>query len=612
MKRIALIIPIIFLYNLAFSQITPRQERNLTAFAKLYGYINYFHPSDEARKLDWQVLAVYGSQVMVNVKTDQELVLALKKIFNPVAPAAKIFLTSENLNFSLAEITPKSPETFKIITWQHLGIQLPINTNGYSSIRLNRKPDLINSNDQTKISVLSKPLFKKNINIGDYEKKQLVPGISCIFPLALYGNQAHTFPQADTAEYSSFVKSINNALPKDSTGKLNIAGSVLEIRLADIIITWNILKHGFPYWKDASQSPETILHNSFVKAFQDKTAHDFFNTLKLMAVPLNDGHMLLALNDKNEIKNNFSVPLILVKAEDKVVVKDILDENLKKTINYGDIIDSIGNYSANEALQLKEKYISGSAQWKEYKALLTLTDGSGDSVLRLSVRKGHTVQKTDMSRTMPATNYRAGSFSTKPVESGWLKDKLYYLNLTKDSLTNTHINKMSTAESIIIDLRGYPTTDSATNLIAHLIDKPERTRWLKVPEIIYPDYEKVTYQEDGWDLEPIGPRLTKKIFFLTDASAMSYAESLLGFVKDLKLGTIVGQATAGTNGSMNVIYLPGKYIFPYTGMMVTNHTGGKHHLIGIQPDVLIAPTITGLKNQKDEVLEKAIELTQVR
>lgn len=30
-----------------------REVANLTAFAKLYGHVKYFHPSDEAREIDW-------------------------------------------------------------------------------------------------------------------------------------------------------------------------------------------------------------------------------------------------------------------------------------------------------------------------------------------------------------------------------------------------------------------------------------------------------------------------------------------------------------------------------------------------------------------------------
>jgi len=34
--------------------------RNLRAFSKLYGYVRFFHPSDEAAAIDWERFAIYG------------------------------------------------------------------------------------------------------------------------------------------------------------------------------------------------------------------------------------------------------------------------------------------------------------------------------------------------------------------------------------------------------------------------------------------------------------------------------------------------------------------------------------------------------------------------
>ena len=38
-----------------------QQVQNLRAFTKLYGYIKYFHPSDEASAIDWDRFAIYGA-----------------------------------------------------------------------------------------------------------------------------------------------------------------------------------------------------------------------------------------------------------------------------------------------------------------------------------------------------------------------------------------------------------------------------------------------------------------------------------------------------------------------------------------------------------------------
>lgn len=39
-----------------------RRIANLEAFARLYGYVRFFHPSDEAAALDWDRFAVYGAR----------------------------------------------------------------------------------------------------------------------------------------------------------------------------------------------------------------------------------------------------------------------------------------------------------------------------------------------------------------------------------------------------------------------------------------------------------------------------------------------------------------------------------------------------------------------
>ena len=116
--------------------------------------------------------------------------------------------------------------------------------------------------------------------------------------------------------------------------------------------------------------------------------------------------------------------------------------------------------------------------------------------------------------------------------------------------------------------------------------------------------------ELGWNMHPINPHLNGKVFFITDGSAISYAESYMGFIKDLHLATIIGQPTAGTNGNINPLLLPGGYHINFTGMLVKDHQGGKHHLKGIVPDVPVERTIQGIREGRDEMLDKALELAK--
>jgi len=114
-------------------------------------------------------------------------------------------------------------------------------------------------------------------------------------------------------------------------------------------------------------------------------------------------------------------------------------------------------------------------------------------------------------------------------------------------------------------------------------------------------------------VKPASPRIAGKVVFLTDGSAISYAESVMGYVGDRQLGTIVGGPTAGTNGNVASFVTPGGFAVNFTGMRVTLHDGkSAHHLVGVTPDVPVAPTLEGLRAGRDEVLERGLALAGAR
>jgi C-terminal processing protease CtpA/Prc len=111
----------------------------------------------------------------------------------------------------------------------------------------------------------------------------------------------------------------------------------------------------------------------------------------------------------------------------------------------------------------------------------------------------------------------------------------------------------------------------------------------------------------GWDLAPLAPPITGKAVFLTGPGAISYAESVMGYVETLGVD-IVGAPTAGTNGNIRMVNLPSGSSIVFTGMKVTRHDGTRSHLEGIRPTVPVEPTLAGLRTGTDEALARALEL----
>jgi C-terminal processing protease CtpA/Prc len=115
-----------------------------------------------------------------------------------------------------------------------------------------------------------------------------------------------------------------------------------------------------------------------------------------------------------------------------------------------------------------------------------------------------------------------------------------------------------------------------------------------------------------WNLRPATPHIAGQRVFLTDGRAISYAESVMGYVRDYKLGTIIGGSTAGANGNVAGFNVPGGFSIVFTGMRVTRHDGRTpFHMDGVSPNIPLEPTLAGIRAGRDELLERALATLRI-
>lgn len=198
----------------------------------------------------------------------------------------------------------------------------------------------------------------------------------------------------------------------------------------------------------------------------------------------------------------------------------------------------------------------------------------------------------------------------RPGPVAELASGVWYVDLTRAKMAEVapKLEALAAARGVVFDVRGYPT-DAGFGVLPHLLAAGETDRWMHVAKIVGPFYETAGWQDIGWDLKPATPGIKGKVVFLTDGGAISYAESVMGYVADRKLGTIVGETTAGTNGNIASFLTPGGFTVGFTGMRVTRHDGrSPHHLVGVAADVPVAPTLAALRAGRDEVLEAGLAI----
>jgi hypothetical protein len=445
---------------------------------------------------------------------------------------------------------------------------------------------------QIKTAVISDELFAHHPKAGEFVEKLLGSGLSCIIPLVLYSDDQGTLGKREGYSFNSLYK----AWEEWNWDDLNADDE--NVRLGDIIIVWNVFQHFYPYFKEVKVDWDLELTTALKNALEDTSTDDFYYTLCQMVAALKDGHGNVYYSGLERAGLPFQVEWV----EDQIVVTSSQEP---ESFMVGDIIVLVDGVAAEQLILDSEQYISGSPQWKRFRSQSMFASGPNGSKVTLQIKRGDEILEKEAVRSYEQRRELSDKPKIRQLEKG-----IFYVDLNSASMKeiNDKIQELADARGVVFDLRGYPNGNHM--VINHLLtEKDTSMAWMKVPMIIYPDQENIPeYREVGWGLSPLKPRIKGKVVFLTDGRAISYAESFMSFIEHYKLAEIVGQPTAGTNGNVNPFVLPGGFTVVWTGMKVVKHDGSQHHLIGILPTIPMTRTIQGIREGRDEFLEKAVEV----
>ena len=98
-----------------------------------------------------------------------------------------------------------------------------------------------------------------------------------------------------------------------------------------------------------------------------------------------------------------------------------------------------------------------------------------------------------------------------------------------------------------------------------------------------------------------------KVVMLIDENAQSQAEHTCLFFEAATKVTFIGTPTAGANGTVTKIAIPGNMTIQFTGLGVRHADGRQLQRLGIQPDIRVEPSVHGIAAGKDEILAAAMD-----
>jgi C-terminal processing protease CtpA/Prc len=534
---------------------------NLHAFARLYGLVRFFHPSDEAAVADWDQLAIAGVERVEPTRRPAEFAAALRTVFAPVAPSVLIYVGTRP-----PPSRARPSEAASAVRWHHVG---------YGD-----DPGHVYSSERIGSSAVA-PADLFDVALGG--------GIRARIPLAVWRDAVGaTLPHATVLP-----------LKPDKPPGFIPAGFDRTTRLAAVAAAWSMFGQFYPYRDMNRVDWDDVLDRTLKSAATDKDDLAFRDTLRRLVAALHDGHGSVPYYQPPK----GTLPIGWAWIDGRLVVTASDDSRLKR----GDVIVAIDGISAERALAARAALESGSPQWTRRRGLDELLQGPVDGRAMLTVAGVSGIRRVTLSYTKDAA-----ATETKPDAIAELSPGLMYVDIDRVTQAgfDARMPDLAGARGILFDLRGYPRMSPA--FLRHLTDRPIRSGHFVSLAFDRPDRPGVSANDGQWTLPPLAPRFTRNLVFITDANAISYSESILSVVAGNHLADIVGSPSAGANGNIAFFTLPGGYQVSWTGMRVTNLDGSRHYLLGVRPTVPVERTIAGVRAGRDELLERAIALVKTR
>ncbi|MFL5241746.1 MAG: S41 family peptidase [Gemmataceae bacterium] len=369
-------------------------------------------------------------------------------------------------------------------------------------------------------------------------------GVSCRLPLALYADKEGTLPRPD-------AKLKPSAKPADFPP----TGDDRATRLACVCLAWGVLQHFYPYFEETKADWPDGLREALTAAATDPDAAKFHRTLCRLIARLEDSHGSVRPGS-GAPRYDGALPLAWDVVEGKLAVTWV-DPAAKLRIEVGDVVESIDGTPAADCVKAAERLASGATPGhRRYRTCAGLRIGPAGQSVTLALRTpSGTAYEVKLLRALTDDSPLRGPSMREPRLERFARPApgVVYLDLDRyrDEDFDKDLAEVQKAEGVIFDVRGYPQI--GMYVLRLFAPKPWIQDQYSDVITLRPDRRGVTLETYKPPVtKPVAPPWKAKVAFLTDSRAVSYAETFLAIADNTKIGTIVGEPTAGSNGGIGI------------------------------------------------------------
>lgn len=529
------------------SALSQIQIKNLKTLGLVWGFLKYYHPNIAKGKYDWDI----------------ELLKVFPEVFQAKDEQSRDIILLEWIK-SLGEITEFSKSTIK-----------------FENALLEPDLDWINNSE-----------FSDNLTEILLEVKNA--------------------KMPKTHHYIALHRSVGNPEFKNERKYSTMHYPNTGYRLLALFRYWNIIQYYFPYKDLIGEDWKDVLEEFIPKVVNAKNDVEYaLNILELIG-RVHDTHANIW--GWSPLLNHFGLRYPNVKLsfiEGKAVVVDFFDDSslMATGLKIGDIIVSVNDKLVEEIVNERLKYTPASNYTTKLRDIANNLLRTTDTLINVKFIRDNNPEELTL-KTYSSTEINISKYQRNDTCFRLINKDIAYID--NELLQNKYLpelwKKIRKTKGLILDLRNYPSDFPLYGLSSYLM--PNNIPFVKFSKGSIENPGLFTYSGTS----SVGRNNKKyykgKIVIIINEITQSSSEYHAMAYRVHPNAVVIGSTTAGADGNVSEFYLPGGLRTMISGIGIYYPDGAGTQRVGIVPDIEIKPTINGIKEGRDELLEKAISLIE--
>jgi hypothetical protein len=413
--------------------------------------------------------------------------------------------------------------------------------------------------------------------------------------------------------YVDMVPGVGNPIFKNELAYADMAYPDAGYRLLSLFRYWNMIQYFAPYKNVIGQDWNGLLSKFIPRFVSAKNATEYDLVTLALIASINDTHANIwnSLPALLENRGKLSPPFAAKFVEDKLTVigyyNDILQ--VKDNVKIGDVIIAINGIKVTELIKRNLPFTAASNYETQLRDIPrnSLLRGNEERFTYEIVRDKKTITVTQGNIERTKINFNALA-PLRTDEPGYhlINDQVGYVYpgkyFNKDLPAIKKLFKDT--KGIVIDMRCYPSEFMPFTFVPYI--KSVKNDFVK-----FTFGSVVTPGQFVWSAPLTVPAIGEykgKVVVIVNEISQSQAEYTTMAFQSSPNVTVIGSITAGADGNVSSIVLPGGISTMISGIGVFYPDGTPTQRKGVKIDEVVKPTIAGIKAGRDELLERAKEI----